>query len=118
MPNERRTWQERFQDIFDAAHRILAYTQGMTYEEFVADRLTFDAVLFNLAVIGDAANNLPDEIHARLPDVPWSDIVGIRIVIVHRYFHISEPLIWDAAILHTPPLIRRLQDYLQSTQTP
>ena len=104
--------------MLDAAYRIIAYTEGMTYEKFVADRLTFDAVLFNLAVIGDAANNVSDEIQSSLPQVPWSDIVGIRIVIVHRYFHISEPLIWDAATYHTPPLIRQLEFYLASTESP
>ena len=117
MPSDR-TWQQRFQDMLDAAYRILTYTEGLTFEQFVADRRTFDATLYNIAVMGDAANNVPDEIQSSLPDVPWSDIVGIRIVIVHRYFHISEPLIWDAATLHTPPLIRRLQDYLTSPQSP
>lgn len=113
MPSDR-TWQERFQDIIDASHRILTYTQDMTYEEFVVDRRTYDAVLFNIAVVGDAANNVPDEIQSALPDIPWSDMVGIRIVIVHRYFHISEPLIWDAAVRHTPPTVQRLQNFLQS----
>ena len=117
MPSDR-TWRERFQDMLDAAYRILAYIEGITFEQFIADRRTFDAVLFNLAVIGDAANNVPDEIHSSLPDVPWSDIVGIRIIIVHRYFHISEQLIWDAAALHTPPLVRQLENYLTSPQTP
>ena len=117
MPSDR-TWQQRFQDMIAAADRIVGYTQDITYEEFVEDRKTFEAVLFNLAVIGDAANNVPVEVRSLLPDVPWSDIVGIRIVIVHRYFHISEPLIWDAATLHTPPLIRQLQAYLTSPQSP
>ena len=117
MPSDR-TWQQRFRDMLEAAYRIVGYSQGMTYEELIEDRRTFDAVLFNLAVIGDAANNVPDEIQSSLPDVPWSDIVGIRIVIVHRYFHISEALIWDAATLHIPPLIRHLENYLTSTNTP
>ena len=117
MPSDR-TWRERFQDMLDAAHRILAYTENMSYEEFVADRRTFDAVLFNIAVIGDAANNVDDETQSSLPDIPWSDMVGIRIVIVHRYFHISESLIWDAATHHTPLLIIQLQSYLASTDAP
>ncbi len=117
MPSDR-TWRQRFQDMLDAAYRIFDYTQGITYEEFVADRRTFDAVLFNIAVIGDAANNVDDEIQSSLPDIPWSDMVGIRIIIVHRYFHISEPLIWDAAVLHTPTLVRQLQSYLHSPQSP
>ena len=55
--------------MLDAAYRILAYTEGMTFEQFVSDRRTFDATLYNIAVIGDAANNVPDEIQSSLPEV-------------------------------------------------
>ena len=113
----RRSWQQRLQDILDAAQRISRYTQGMTYVEFVADRRTFDAVLHNLAVIGDAANRLPREIKSLFPSVAWSDMVGMRIIIAHIYFRISEPPVWRA-VNELPPLIRQLENYLQSTDTP
>ena len=90
----------------------------MTYEEFVANGRTLDAVLHNLAVIGEAANYIPSEVQARLPDVPWSDMVGMRIFIVHRYFRISAPHVWDAAAYRTPPVVQQLQSYLQSTDMP
>ena len=113
----RRLWQQRFQDILDAAQRILRFTQGMSYEGFVNDRRTFDAVLHNLAVIGEAANQIPQEIQSRLPTVPWSDMVGMRIIIVHRYFRISIPHVWRA-VTDLPPLIRQLEAHLASIDIP
>ena len=112
-----RTWRQRFQDMLDSAQRILQYTQGMTYEEFVQDERTFDAALHHFAVIGEAANRIPREIQSRLPAVPWSDMVGMRIIIVHIYFRIKGPPIWRA-VTELPSLIRQLEDFLQSPQSP
>ena len=107
-----RPWRQRFEDMLEAAERIQGYIQGMTYEEFVADRRTFDAVLHNLAVIGEAANYVPSEIQSRFSAVPWSAMVGMRIIIAHRYFRISAPHVWNAAAYHTPPVARQLQSAL------
>lgn len=112
-----RTWQQRFQDMLDSAQRILRYTQGMTYQDFIDDRRTFDAVLYNFAVIGEAANRIPHEIQSSLPAVPWRDMVGLRIIIAHIYFKISEPPIWRA-VTELPPLIRQLEDFPASPNTP
>lgn len=46
-------------DIIDSAEKILAYTQGMTYDDFIADEKTVDAVIRNFEIIGEAANRLP-----------------------------------------------------------
>ena len=41
-------------DIQESCEKILRFTKGMTYKEFVNDDLHFDAVLRNLEVIGEA----------------------------------------------------------------
>lgn len=48
------------EDIVEAAEKIDRYTDGMTYETFVDDQKTVDAVLRNFEVIGEAAKNVPD----------------------------------------------------------
>ncbi len=50
-------------DIADAIRKILSYTDRMSYEEFVDDEKTIDAVARNVAIIGEAARNIPLEIH-------------------------------------------------------
>ncbi|MCX6843259.1 MAG: DUF86 domain-containing protein [candidate division WOR-3 bacterium] len=37
--------------------RVRQYTKGLTYDEFIGDEKTMDAVLRNLEVIGEAATN-------------------------------------------------------------
>ena len=45
-------------------------TRAMDYETFSQDKRTLKAVLYNLAVIGEAARKVPEEIAARYPSDP------------------------------------------------
>ena len=49
-----RQWRLFVADIMDAIAAIDGYTAGLTSEEFFGDRLRLDAVIKNLAVIGEA----------------------------------------------------------------
>ena len=66
-----RAWTERIRDILDAIAEIQAFTEGMNYESFTADARTIRAVELDFIVIGEAANQLPDDIEARYPEIPW-----------------------------------------------
>jgi uncharacterized protein with HEPN domain len=56
-------------DILDSAHKILEYTDGLTYNDFINDAKTTDAVIRNFEVIGEAANRLPEEFKNRYPSI-------------------------------------------------
>lgn len=49
-------------DMLEACQNIFDYTNGFTYEMFEQDKKTRDAVVRNFEIMGEAANNLPDEI--------------------------------------------------------
>jgi uncharacterized protein with HEPN domain len=83
------------EDILVATDRIKGYVQGMSYDEFRADIKTQDAVVRNLQVIGEAVRGLPDELKTGEPLVNWRGIIGLRNVLVHEYFGINLPIIWD-----------------------
>ncbi len=51
-------------DIIESAEKIFQYTANMTYDQFIADDKTVDAVIRNFEVIGEAANRLPEEFKA------------------------------------------------------
>ena len=66
-----RSWRVRIEDILEAMDNIEDYVAGLESDAFRADRKTVDAVERNLEIIGEATANLPDEILARWPEVPW-----------------------------------------------
>jgi uncharacterized protein with HEPN domain len=53
------------EDIIDSANKILEYTHTLSFEEFINDSKTIDAVIRNFEIIGEAANRLPDDFKAK-----------------------------------------------------
>ena len=94
----------RVHDILDAIDRIGSYVEGMDYEDFLTDRKTQDAVTRNIEIIGEAARALPEDFKERHADVPWSEIVAMRNVIVHQYFGILPEVVWDVIKSELPTL--------------
>jgi uncharacterized protein with HEPN domain len=82
-------------DILESLARIQEYTKGMTYEEFEQSKITIDAVIRNLEVIGEAAGKLPPEIKKKSPDIEWRKISAMRNVLTHEYFGVNTQIVWD-----------------------
>jgi uncharacterized protein with HEPN domain len=49
------------EDILASAEKILNYTENLSYDDFIADSKTIDAVVRNFEIIGEASNRLPEE---------------------------------------------------------
>ncbi|MGP8252934.1 MAG: DUF86 domain-containing protein [Terracidiphilus sp.] len=107
--------------ILQAADRILDYTRGMSREEFFADTLKQDAVIRNIEIIGEAANNLSEAdpgIAARYPSIPFTQIYGMRNRVAHGYFAVSLAMVWDSVEEDIPELrqkIARVLDELRES---
>ena len=56
-------------DIQESCEKVLRFTKGMTYKDFVHDDLYFDAVLRNLEIIGEAVKNISEETRQEYPNV-------------------------------------------------
>jgi len=107
----RRT-ERRLRDILEAVEKILRYVEGLDRESFLRDEKTVDAVLRNLSVIGEAARHLPEEFTATHPDLPIAEMRGMRHVVVHEYFGVSETILWQTVTEDLPPLVARLNSLL------
>lgn len=101
-------------DILVACEKVLRYTDGMEFEQFVADDRTFDAVIRNLQIIGEAVKNIPVDIRDRNPEIEWRKIAGLRDILAHTYFQIDDEIIWDIIQNKVLPLQRSIQQLLQT----
>ena len=104
---------QRIQDILDIGAEIEVFTQGMSFNDFQEDTKTVRAVLYNVAVIGEAAASLMPEVEVAYPEIPWVDIRGMRNIVIHEYFRVNLEIIWQTIQTELPPLLRQLQE-LQS----
>jgi len=109
-----RDWRFRVRDILAAVNAIAEYTAGMTFEEFVADRRTRDAVVRNLMTMGESVRWIPDVIMSEHPALPWRTMRGVRNVVVHEYFGIDDAILWQTVQGDLPPLVTLLEDVLDS----
>ena len=107
-----RSWSFRVRDILDSIAAIEDHVRGMTYDQFAGDRKTIDAVLRNLAVIGEAATHLPPSVQERHPNVPWDEMRRMRNVVVHVYFGVELPVVWRTLQEDLPPLKAQLNEVL------
>ncbi|ADN02283.1 nucleotidyltransferase [Spirochaeta thermophila DSM 6192] len=71
-----------------------------------------DAVLRNLAVIGEAVKHLPHDLKDRYPQMDWRKIAGLRDIIVHEYFGIDEDILWDVVKNKIPKLLESVEQIL------
>ena len=106
--------RERLEHMLMAIDRILRYTKGKAFQDLVDDDMMYYAVVKNIEIIGEAANNLTKELCTRHPEIEWKDVIGMRHVLVHDYYNISPTLAWKTANKNIPILKRQISDIVQN----
>jgi uncharacterized protein with HEPN domain len=109
-----RDWRFRVRDILAALRAIAAYTDEMTFDDFVNDPLTMDAVVRNLMTMGESIRWIPEPILEAHPRVPWRVLRGVRNVVVHEYFGVDPAILWETVRGDLPPLAADLEATLES----
>jgi uncharacterized protein with HEPN domain len=106
--------RQRLHDILDALDWIAKAVSRRTEADFLADDTLCYAVAQKLTIIGEAVARLGPELTARHNSVPWVDIVGLRNILVHEYFGIHWPLVWQTAVDHAPVLRGQVAEILST----
>ncbi|MFN0035115.1 MAG: DUF86 domain-containing protein, partial [Saprospiraceae bacterium] len=95
----------RLEHILESVRLIQKFTEGATFEDFYHNEMMFAACIRHLAIIGEAATNLTIELRANYPEVTWRQMIGMRNIVIHKYFGTSEHLLW-LTIHQDLPLIK------------
>ena len=76
-------------DMLDCIGKIDSYVNGYDYDQFTADSKTVDAVIRQIEVLGEAADNVPVELRNRYSQIPWRKIIDTRNLLIHGYSSIQ-----------------------------
>ena len=94
-----------------AAADACSFVEGLSKDDFLADKRTQQAIVMNLIIIGEAATKVMDrhpEFTQAHPAVPWRSMRGMRNRIAHGYFEINFDVVWDTVQLALPQLLKQL----------
>ena len=108
-----RSAKERIQDILNTIDSIQSRTGGMSFDQFNQDETIVKAVLYDLIIIGEASINIPADVQALAPELPWRLMSDMRNIMAHEYFQVNLRITWSTIQNNLSPLIRPLQQ-LQS----
>ncbi|MFN3761152.1 MAG: DUF86 domain-containing protein [Algoriphagus aquaeductus] len=98
----------------ESAEKILKYTEGLTYDDFLRDDKTIDAVVRNFEIIGEASIRIEDDFKLDHPQIEWKKLRGFRNRIVHEYFGIDYEIVWSIIESDLEELIFQLEEILKN----
>ena len=102
------------QDIAESCEKILRFTAGLSQSDLIVDEKTYDAVVRNLELIGEAAKHTSPTIREALSAIEWRKIAGLRDILAHAYFGIDDDILWTVITLKIPHLRSSLEQYLKN----
>ncbi|MBS1786838.1 MAG: DUF86 domain-containing protein [Acidobacteria bacterium] len=100
------------EDIIASIERIERFTAKHDADSFAKDEMASDATILNLAIIGEASKLIPEEIKTLMPSIVWKDVIGLRNIIIHKYFAVDLAIIWRIVSQDLPPLKSNIQQAL------
>ena len=107
---------ERLYHIDECIGHIMDFLKGKTFEEMKSDIMCYHAVVYNIMIIGEAANMLTKEFRDSHLDVPWRDIIDMRNVLVHGYYTASPIFIWETYQKDLAPLKDQISIYIKELE--
>ena len=108
-----RDYNLHLEDILISIDKIQKYLNGMTLEEFLENDLVLDAVIRNLAIIGEASRHLSASVWKKRINVEWEKIVGLRNILIHEYFGVDNEILWDIVQNKLPLFKKEIVAYLK-----
>lgn len=96
-------------DMLEGTTRISDYCKGLSFEQFLKDIKTQDAVVRNIEIIGEAVKNISEGLKTKHTEIPWKSIAGMRDRLIHAYFGVNWDVVWNVVMNDIPDLAREIK---------
>jgi uncharacterized protein with HEPN domain len=98
-----------FGHMLDMARKAVRKTHGIGRDAYDSDENLRLALAHLVQIIGEAARRVSSEGRAAHPEIPWSEITGMRSKIVHDYMNVDEDIVWAVVTQDLPGLVAALE---------
>ncbi len=104
----------RMQHILDAIQEIESYIIDVDFDKFMKNSMMRYACIKQMEIIGEASNNVSEEVKSEFTSVEWGQIVGMRNIFVHEYFGVDATIVWEIIKGDIPDLKGKIVEIVQS----
>lgn len=96
-------------DILLAAKAAQSYLKDLSFEQFLEDPKSQDAVIRRFEIIGEASRRISSTVREQLTQFPWDKMIGMRNAVIHSYDDVDFDVIWSTVQGDLPGLITDLE---------
>lgn len=97
------------EDILKAIESIENHTKDLSYDEFMQFEMCIQAVVLNIAIIGESAGKISKKLQQKYPEIPFHSIVSMRNRLIHGYYEIDTYRVWLVIKDDLPILKQQIQ---------
>lgn len=106
----------RLRHMLDAAREAASFAAGRTRAGLDRDRQLAMALVKEIEIIGEAANQIGASTRAEIPSIPWRAVINMRHRLVHIYYDINLNVLWKTIEEDLPPLIAALEKVVSTEE--
>ena len=112
-----REWRFRIENMIGFCEQIIDFTEGMEEADFFSNDLVNAATLHKIALIGEAARHIPEDIRTEYAEIPWISMISTRNRIIHDYLGIDDDRVWEIVRADIPVLLPQLKELLEGVES-
>lgn len=103
----------RLEHILEQIENAQEFVAGKELADLQGDKVLQYAIIKSIEIIGEASYMLSLEFKEQHSDVAWNQIIKMRHVLVHGYYHISLPVVWSIVHDDLPQLRPYIVQYIE-----
>jgi uncharacterized protein with HEPN domain len=99
-------------DISESIKLAINYLEDITFENFEKNTALQDAVIRRIEIIGETSNRISKAVQDKYDYLPWSEMKGMRNLLIHEYDYIDLREVWNTVKNDLPALIKEIDKIL------
>ena len=106
--------EARLEHMMRAVGRIRAQLDGLERAMLAEGDDRTELIIYNMQVLGEAANNVSEEMCAKHPEIDFKGWASMRHRLVHDYANIDLNIVWNAVCDDLPKLEKALKPVVEA----
>ena len=101
--------EQRIDHMLKALEALVKNSVGVNRDMLYTEDNVTKVLMYDLIVLGEAANNISEAFAKKHPEVEWADIAGLRHKLVHDYAGVNYDTLWNVVSKDIPALLPKIK---------